>query len=622
MTTAQNHTMPGEPVELAAGHWDDDGMEGMEPLPHGDTTKTSMQSRVEPPTPTSPREFPRISPDLPPSRSRSRNRVPYKEVGDIFLPEYQPRGCSTPRKARRKQKKTTMVEELAYGGKGRSIPAPRPGMVEGDWDATPRARLFTPQPGSNVASGNNSPMLRPASRAGGISVLRQQLEALDLERTPSQTSMVRSGSKLGSESPSTVADSVSDAGYDSDPTEMTSYDIEIEHDFVSAEAEQFETRDGAGAVAVTPFMDKVHRKMSAEDFEPLTCLGQGTFGTVHLVKQRSSGRLYAQKMFRKATLTVHKSMVEQTKTERAILESINRHPFVVKLFYAFQDHERLYLILEYAEGGELFTHLATEKMFPEPTAAFYLAELILALEHLHHTVGVVYRDLKPENCLLDADGHLLLTDFGLSKVAVDGTDTVRCSSILGTIDYMAPEVILGHFYGAAVDWWSLGALGFDLITGKPPFAAPNHKKTQEKIVRGKLAFPYFMSPDAKDLMTKLLRKEPQKRLGFEGKKDFAKIKQHRFFRAIDWKRLEKREMEPPIQPLITDPELAENFAPEFTDLALSPSLNSGYDVEMTAAEQADHPFRGFSFVAPRSFLQEEHMQILKEMGELEDEATE
>jgi len=230
-----------------------------------------------------------------------------------------------------------------------------------------------------------------------------------------------------------------------------------------------------------------------------------------------------------------------------------------------------------------------------------MAEMVLALEHLHHTVGVLYRDLKPENCLLDSEGHLLLTDFGLSKVAVDGAE--RCNSILGTIEYMAPEVILGHDYGTAVDWWSFGALGFDLLTGSPPFCANNHAKIQDKILKQKLVLPYFLGSDAKDLLTRFLRKEPSKRLGGNMPRDLQTIKKHRFFRKIDWKLLERRELEPPIKPVITDPELAENFASEFTDLALSPSVKShemsGYGWGMG---DEGNPFGGFSFVASKSML--------------------
>ncbi|OAA68096.1 serine/threonine-protein kinase psk1 [Niveomyces insectorum RCEF 264] len=387
------------------------------------------------------------------------------------------------------------------------------------------------------------------------------------------------------------------------------------------------------------------KKMTADDFEPLRCLGKGSYGTVLLVKQHSTGRLYAQKQFKKASLVVHKKLVEQTKTERQILESVNRHPFVVKLYYAFQDREKLYLILEYGQGGELFTHLSTERMFSEATAAFYMAEMVLALSHLHSTLGVVYRDLKPENCLLDAEGHLLLTDFGLSKVALPGardraasgatddTDDACCHSMLGTVEYMAPEVVQGHKYGRAVDWWSLGALGYDLLTGNPPFRGRNNAKIQENIVRQKLVLPYFLSPDAKDLLTRLLRKEPRKRLGASMPKDLAVIKGHRFFRKIDWSRLSARELEPPIQPVITDPELAENFASEFTELPLSPVMSPTSRVDKDAYWSSpmsprgrgrsilgggaisgsikDDPFGGFSFVASTSLLNESNFPVFE-----------
>ncbi|EEP82483.1 serine/threonine-protein kinase psk1 [Uncinocarpus reesii 1704] len=289
------------------------------------------------------------------------------------------------------------------------------------------------------------------------------------------------------------------------------------------------------------------------------------------------------------------------------------------------NHEKLYLILEYAQGGELFTHLAMERMFTEDVAAFYMAELVLALEHLHHNIGVIYRDLKPENCLLDTEGHLLLTDFGLSKVALNGED--RCNSSLGTVEYMAPEVIQGKPYGKACDWWSLGALGFDLLTGSPPFKGNNNARISEKIIKQKLVLPYFLGPDAKDLLTRLLRKEPNKRLGSNMPKDINTIKNHRFFRKIDWKALERRELDPPIRPVVTDPALAENFSADFTTLPLSPVVTSkgGFRDRLSKAEEGfsaggptyprpmesnaaihDDPFGGFSFVAPSSLLDSEY----------------
>ena len=434
-----------------------------------------------------------------------------------------------------------------------------------------------------------------SSSPSGLSVLSQQFDDLR-SRSPSlRPTPRRNKSKLTSETPSS-ASITSETEGDEEDTQITSYEVNLETDFISSAVPDKERRE---ARQDPMFNGGVVRKMQAVDFEPLRCLGKGTYGTVLLVKQVATGRLYAQKQFRKASLTVRKHLVEQTKTERAILESINRHPFVVKLFYAFQDHEKLYLILEYAQGGELFERMRTERMFPEETAAFYMAELVLALEHLHKTVGVVYRDLKPENCLLDAEGHLLLTDFGLSKVAIDGD--YRCRSMTGTMEYMAPEIIQGNEYDTGVDWWSFGILGFDLLTGSSPFRANNDLKVKEKILKAKLVLPYFLSPDSKDLLTRLLRKEPKKRLGSNMPKDMQTIKKHRFFRKIDWTKLDNRELEAPIKPLITDPELAENFSTDFTDLAVSPVLSSHWD--SGSVNKDNDPFGGFSFVGSRSLLE-------------------
>lgn len=445
----------------------------------------------------------------------------------------------------------------------------------------------------DVVSANCSPTMRPAGSpsVSGIAKLRMQMEPLSLDGVSRSTSMSRSGSREGA---------FSDAGSDSSGVATTTYEVSLEHDFVSESV-----RERGGYREPIEGGLKADRKMTTEDFESLRCLGKGTYGTVHLVKQRMTGRLYAQKQLKKASLVVKRKLVEQTKTERQILESVNRHPFVVKLFYAFQDHEKLYLILEYGQGGELFTHLNTEKMFSESVAAFYMAEMMLALSHLHNDLGVVYRDLKPENCLLDADGHLLLTDFGLSKVSADPTD--ECNSMLGTVEYMAPEVVLGKKYGKAVDWWSFGALGYDLMTGNPPFRGGNHAKIQENIVKQKLTLPYFLSADAKDLLIRLLRKEPAKRLGSVMPKDLQTLRKHRFFRKIDWKKLEARELEPPIQPMITDPELAENFSPEFTELSLSPTVTTKEPSFLSGSK--DDMFGGFSFVASSSLLNGNHFPV-------------
>lgn len=522
-----------------------------------------------------------------------------KELSELANPTLIP--GFMPKPQRRKGKKKTQAPAPTCATVHGFTP-----LVSGDEDsdfsvASSRAPSRAPSRPPGTFDGA-SPVTQP-SAGHGVSALKLQLSALSL------TDAANAGGNV-SQTPS-----IASLCSDSDQTEiLTSYEIPLDQDFVSSDAVQPEDNNSGVAGMNSDLRSQLCRKMTADDFVPILCLGKGAFGTVLLVRHVVTGNLYAQKQFRKASITVHKRLVEQTKTERTILESVNRHPFVVKLFYAFQDHEKLYLILEYAQGGELFHHLAMERMFQEDAAAFYMAEMVLALEHLHQNVGVLYRDLKPENCLLDSEGHLLLTDFGLSKIALSDDD--RCNSLLGTIDYMAPEVIQGKPYGKACDWWSLGALGYDLLTGSPPFRANNHAKLQEKIVKQKLVLPYFLGPDAKDLLTRLLRKEPSKRLGYHMQKDMQTIKKHRFFRKIDWAALERRELSPPIQPVVTDPALAENFSADFTHLPLSPTVTSfGFDDyhangkdcpesgqdNLNSVEESN-PFGGFSYVASSSLL--------------------
>jgi serine/threonine protein kinase len=543
-----------------------------------------------------------------PARQPVRDIPPEKHMP---MPRLDHEAIKKEAKKRKKNKKKGMQPAAPAANviKGFHTPVTS-GGEESDVSSAPTPLLGATRL-QDISSGTNSPAMRAATAAGGISALKSRLDALSLdnserpaERSPSLARII-SNSSMGYES------SCSSRGSDGNRTEMESYEVDLDEEFMSPDAGTETPIFASQAIEGGMRKVDVHRKMCAEDFEPLRCLGKGAFGTVHLVKQHATGRLYAQKQFRKASLTVHKRLVEQTKTERVILESVNRHPFVVKLFYAFQDHERLYLILEYAQGGELFHHLELERMFTEEVAAFYMAEIVLALEHLHHNVRVIYRDLKPENCLLDSEGHLLLTDFGLSKVALEEEDS-RTNSILGTIEYMAPEVVQGVAYDFSVDWWSLGAIGFDLLTGSPPFTGNNHTKIQQNILKQKLQLPYFLGPDAKDLLTRLLRKDPSKRLGGTTTKDLKTLKAHRFFRKIDWKKLEKREVEPPIMPVITDPELAENFSDEFTSIPLSPTVTrAGMSVqaENSIAKSENDPFGGFSFVASKSLLENDAFML-------------
>ncbi|KAF3924429.1 Phototropin-1 [Arthrobotrys entomopaga] len=518
------------------------------------------------------------------------------------------------RKSRSKSRKRKDRKKKNKKDISRSPAPPAPPKITEESPALPPRRIETLKAAEKVPtldlkqdhSPASSPIfmkrgVSPAPVRSNISSLSTSLrEASMAAQIPQLTLNTRLGTEqLISQLSLQKCDSLSSNSQPDD-----SYEVPLEHDFVSsyAKSKKSPTSSGPhsdaedtqtnGIVIGQKSPPPEKRKMCAEDFEPLTMLGKGTFGTVLLVRHTATGRLYAQKQLKKASIKVHKRMIEQTRTERAILESV-RHPFVVKLFYAFQDHQKLYLILEYAQGGELFNYLAAERIFPEDTAAFYSAEIVLALNHLHRNVGVVYRDLKPENCLLDSQGHLLLTDFGLSKVAEEGA---RCKSLSGTPEYMAPEVLEGKPYSFEVDWWSLGALIFDLLTGSPPFPGQNNTQILNKINKQKLKLPFYLSPDSKDLLTRLLRKEQTKRLGYKMPQDFTTMQKHRFFRKIDWKKLERRELEPPISPLITDPAMAENFSTEFTEANFSPVItrSSWWGRDGGRRDEEGH-FGGFSF---------------------------
>ncbi|KAJ3359685.1 Ribosomal protein S6 kinase beta-1, partial [Kappamyces sp. JEL0680] len=303
-------------------------------------------------------------------------------------------------------------------------------------------------------------------------------------------------------------------------------------------------------------------RVCLEDFNVISVVGKGAYGKVFLVQKKNAAAdsaYYAMKVLKKATIVVHTKDAEYTMNERSILEAI-KHPFIVKLFYAFQSPSKLYLILSYASGGELFTYLNKERMFTDDVCRFYVSELVLALEHLH-SLGIIYRDLKPENIMLDSEGHLLLTDFGLSKVAVDA------QSVCGTVEFMAPEILeeRGQGYDRTVDFWSLGVMVFDMITGSPPFTGSNRKKIMEAVLKKKPVFPKYMTATTRDLCNKLLKKNPKVRLG-SGPGGIQDIKNHAFFQKSNWKTFLAREVDPPYIPPLTSPSDLSNFAAEFTSM--------------------------------------------------------
>ncbi|TRY76555.1 hypothetical protein TCAL_06324 [Tigriopus californicus] len=337
-------------------------------------------------------------------------------------------------------------------------------------------------------------------------------------------------------------------------------------------------------------------KATPTQFELLRVLGQGSFGKVFLVRKncgKDKGTLYAMKVLKKATLKVRDRV--RTKMERNILADVE-HPFIVKLHYAFQTEGKLYLILDFLRGGDLFTRLSKEVMFTEEDVKFYLAELALALEHLH-CLGIIYRDLKPENLLLDDDGHIAVTDFGLSKENLEE----KAYSFCGTVEYMAPEVVNRKGHSFAADWWSFGVLMYEMLTGHLPFQAHNRKETMNMILREKLSMPEYLSPEAQSLLRALFKRNPINRLG-TGENGVQNLKKHSFFATINWHQLLEKKVTPPFKPTVVSDETF-HFDSVFT--SKTPKDSPGVPPSATAHEL----FRGFSYVAP--------MLLLSDAGSLE-----
>jgi len=321
-----------------------------------------------------------------------------------------------------------------------------------------------------------------------------------------------------------------------------------------------------------------------DDFQLVKVLGKGSYGKVMLVRHNDNPDLvYAMKMLRKENV-VKRNQVEHTKAERNVLEAVT-HPFIVSLHYAFQTPKKLYFVLEYCAGGELFYHLSRKGRFPEARAKFYTCELLLAIQYLHG-LNIIYRDLKPENVLLSADGHVKLTDFGLSKEGIE--DNFSAKTMCGTPEYLAPEILDKKGHGKAVDWYSLGALLFEMLTGLPPYYTKDRTKLFQNIREGHLKYPHYVSDLASGLCKALLEKDPSHRLG-SGPSDGAELKGHGFFDGVDWVAYFQLQMTPPFQPTFTSNAEVKYFEKEFVNM---PVVNSEVgDVDGKDVQK----FEGFTY---------------------------
>ena len=309
------------------------------------------------------------------------------------------------------------------------------------------------------------------------------------------------------------------------------------------------------------FIDKKEDEpkiISLEDFEILKLIGKGSFAKVYLVRNKTNQKLYSMKKLDKPFLKKNKQE-QHIINERILLSKMN-NPFLVKLYCCFQDHEHLYFIMEFIQGGELFFHLRREIRFDDEKTSFYIAELILALNFLHKN-KIIYRDIKPENILLDLDGHIKLTDFGLSKICSGNNEKVY--TICGTPYYIAPEIIQRKGYNKAVDWWSLGCLMYEMLFGKPLFNF-NNSNIDINEYKKPIVLSNCFSEEAKDLISKLLVIDPKKRLG-AGPNGFEDLKNHQYFKDINWDDLENKKVKAPIELEVDDSTDLKYFDKIFTD---------------------------------------------------------
>ncbi len=289
------------------------------------------------------------------------------------------------------------------------------------------------------------------------------------------------------------------------------------------------------------FTKKTKQFVSLDDFQPLKLIGKGTFGKVILVRYLANNKIYAMKILNKEEI-IKKNQIKHTKLERLLLEKLN-HPFLAKLHFSFQNDTKLFLVTEFMQGGELYFHLKRKKCFKENTVKFYMAQIFLAIDYMHKN-GYIYRDLKPENILLDKNGYIKITDFGLSKIISDEDSNNSKNTMCGTLEYIAPEIIKGKSYNKSVDWFSFGIVLYELITGELPFTLRN-AKFDERIFDKEIKYPEKMSKEAKDLISKLLQIEPEKRLGY---KNSDEIRNSEFFKIINFDKIYNKEYIPSFIP--------------------------------------------------------------------------
>ncbi|KAG8569034.1 hypothetical protein GDO81_014238 [Engystomops pustulosus] len=349
---------------------------------------------------------------------------------------------------------------------------------------------------------------------------------------------------------------------------------------------------------------KISQGLSLQDFDLIRVIGRGSYAKVLLVRLKKNDQTYAMKVVKKE-LVHDEEDIDWVQTEKHVFEQASNNPFLVGLHSCFQTPSRLFLVIEYVNGGDLMFHMQRQRKLPEEHARFYAAEICIALNFLHER-GIIYRDLKLDNVLLDAEGHIKLTDYGMCKEGLGPGDTT--STFCGTPNYIAPEILRGEEYGFSVDWWALGVLMFEMMAGRSPFdiITDNPDMNTEDylfqvILEKPIRIPRFLSVKASHVLKGFLNKDPKDRLGCQPQTGFTDIKSHTFFRSIDWDMLEKKQVVPPFKPQITDDYGLENFDTQFTSepVQLTP------DDEDVIKRIDQSEFEGFEYINPLLLSTEE-----------------
>ncbi|XP_054653612.1 protein kinase C eta type isoform X2 [Dunckerocampus dactyliophorus] len=312
---------------------------------------------------------------------------------------------------------------------------------------------------------------------------------------------------------------------------------------------------------------------------------------VMLAKLNKNDRVFAVKVLKK-DIIMQDDDVECTMTEKRVLSLASCHPYLTQLYCCFQTLDRLFFVMEFVSGGDLMFHIQKSRRFEEPRASFYTAEITSALMFLHGK-GIIYRDLKLDNVLLDKDGHCKLADFGMCKEGI--FDAIGARTFCGTPDYIAPEILQEMLYGPSVDWWALGVLLYEMLQGHAPFEAENEDDLFEAILKEEISYSPWLSVESVSILKALLTKNPNRRLGCvatEGGENA--VTSHAFFRNINWEKLNRREIEPPFKPKIKTPQDVNNFDPDFT--REEPTLTPIDNPHIAAISQEE--FEDFSFTSP------------------------